>query len=68
MDTAFPLKTKEELRATTRSSDSLARSVMMSSEMPSEKYSRSASPLMLVKASTAIDALPGGGAARALQV
>ena len=36
-------------------------SVMMSSAIPSEKYSCSGSPLILVKASTAIDGLPGNG-------
>ena len=34
-------------------------SVMMSSVMPSEKYSCSGSPLILVKGSTAIDGLSG---------
>ena len=38
-------------------------SVMMSSAMPSEKYSCSGSPLMLVNASTAIDGLSGSGKA-----
>ena len=38
-------------------------SVMMSSAMPSEKYSCSGSPLMLVNASTAIDGLSGNGKA-----
>ena len=38
-------------------------SVMMSSAMPSEKYSCSGSPLMLVNASTAIEGLSGSGRA-----
>ena len=38
-------------------------SVMMSSAMPSEKYSCSGSPLILVNASTAIDGLSGSGRA-----
>ena len=34
---------------------------MMSSLMPSEKYSCSGSPLMLLNASTAMEGLPGTG-------
>src|SRR5262249_51223995 len=36
------------------------KSVIRSSVIPSEKYARSASPLMLSKGSTAIDGLPDG--------
>ena len=44
----------------TSSSDSLDRSVIRSSAMPSLKYSCSGSPLRLLKASTAIDAFAAG--------
>ncbi len=43
----------------TKSWMSFDSAVMMSSEMPSAKYSCSASPLMLAKGSTAIDGLSG---------
>ena len=49
------------LRETTASADTLLKSVMMSSVMPSLKYSCSGSPLMLAKGSTQID---GAAAAR----
>ena len=61
MWTFLPLKVNDELRAMTKSCDSFDSAVMMSSEMPSAKYSCSASPLMLAKGSTAIDGLSGGG-------
>src|SRR5216684_740316 len=44
----------EELRAITKNQRSLDSAVMMSSLIPSEKYSCSGSPLMLVKGSTAM--------------
>ena len=47
------------MRAITNSHRMRDSSVMMSSAMPSEKYSCSGSPLMLVKARTAIDGLSG---------
>src|SRR5438045_8816393 len=58
---------KEELRAITKNQRSLDNAVMMSSLIPSEKYSCSGSPLRLAKGSTAITGseLPmdaGGGA------
>ena len=43
----------------TKSCGSFDSAVMMSSEMPSAKYSCSASPLMLAKGSTAMDGLSG---------
>jgi hypothetical protein len=54
---------KEELRAITANDRSLESAVMMSSLMPSEKYSCSGSPVMLVKGSTAIAARSGSGSA-----
>ncbi len=45
---------KDELRAITKNQRSLDSAVMMSSLMPSEKYSCSGSPLMLMKGRTAI--------------
>ena len=45
----------EELRAITKNQRSFDSAVMMSSLMPSEKYSCSGSSLMLTKGSTAID-------------
>ena len=61
MWTFLPLKVNDELRAMTKSCESFDSAVMMSSEMPSAKYSCSASPLMLAKGSTAIDGLSGSG-------
>jgi hypothetical protein len=55
------LQTNEELRAITRSQRSFDSAVMMSSLMPSEKYSRSGSSLMLLKASTAMTGRSGNG-------
>jgi hypothetical protein len=45
----------DELRAMTKNQRSFDRPVMMSSEMPSAKYSCSGSPLILANGSTAID-------------
>ena len=50
--TCLPLNMKALLRETTDSAETLLRSVMMSSVMPSLKYSCSGSPLMLAKGST----------------
>ena len=50
---------KDELRAITKNQRSLDSAVMMSSLMPSEKYSCSGSPLMLTKGKTAIDGRSG---------
>ena len=52
---------KEELRATTKNQRSFDSAVMMSSLMPSEKYSCAGSPLMLMKGSTAIAGRSGSG-------
>ena len=49
----------EEFRAITNSESNRASSVMMSSVIPSVKYSCSGSPLMFVNASTAIEGLSG---------
>ena len=49
------------MRAITNSERNRDSSVMMSSVMPSEKYSCSGSPLMLVKGSTAIEGLSDDG-------
>ena len=54
--TFLPLKVNDELRAITMSCESFDSAVMMSSEMPSAKYSCSGSPLMLANGRTAIDA------------
>ena len=53
--TDLPLYVNAELRAMTDRPEIFERSVMRSSVMPSEKYSCSGSPLMLVKGSTTID-------------
>ena len=50
-----PLKENAVARDTMDSADTLPRSVMMSSVMPSLKYSCSGSPLMLAKGSTQIE-------------
>src|SRR4051812_6766296 len=55
----LPLYEKDELRAITNSDRNRDNSVMMSSVMPSVKYSCSGSSLMLWKGSTAIDGLSG---------
>src|SRR2546429_3837841 len=51
----------EELRAITKNQRGLDSAVMMSSLIPSEKYSCSGSPLTLVKGSTAIAGRSGRG-------
>src|SRR5271170_6958975 len=48
----------------TKSQRMRERAVMISSTMPSTKYSCSGSPLILAKGSTAIDGLSGSGSAR----
>src|SRR5467141_3611191 len=53
----------EEFRAITKNQRSLDSAVMMSSLMPSEKYSCSASPLMLTNGSTATAGRSGNGKA-----
>src|SRR5579863_8729418 len=55
MSLADPLNEKAVLRETTDSADTLPRSVMMSSVIPSLKYSCSGSPLMLLKGRTQMD-------------
>ena len=60
---AVPLYVNDELRAITARFDSCDRSVMMSSEIPSLKYSCSGSPLMFSNGSTAMDGLSGSGKA-----
>src|SRR3972149_6237331 len=64
--TGLPLYVKVELRAITSRPESLDRSVMMSSVMPSLKYSCSASPLMFWNGGTARDE-DSAGVADALQ-
>src|SRR5882757_9482773 len=54
---------KEELRAITKNQRSFDSAVMMSSLMPSEKYSCSESPLILLKGSTAMAGRSGNGTA-----
>src|SRR5690242_18977146 len=67
MSTCLPLYRKALLLEATASADTLLRSVMMSSVMPSLKYSCSESPLMLANGSTQIekrlDSLEEGDAA-----
>src|SRR5258708_26624247 len=53
----LPLKPKAVLRAQTSSAETLLRSVMMSSLIPSEKYSCSGSPLMLANGRTQMESL-----------
>src|SRR6516162_7283990 len=55
------LVSKVELRAMTNSQRMRDSAVMISSTMPSAKYSCSGSPLILAKGSTAIDGLSGSG-------
>ena len=55
----LPLNRKLEFRSITNSSENRDSSVMISSVMPSLKYSCSGSPLILVKARTAIEGLSG---------
>src|SRR6516164_9606823 len=59
--TAWPLYVKLELRAITKSQRTRDSAVMISSTMPSTKYSCSGSPLILAKGSTAIEGLSGSG-------
>jgi hypothetical protein len=54
---------KLELRAMTKSQRIRDSAVMISSTMPSAKYSCSGSPLIFVNGSTAIDGLSGSGSA-----
>src|SRR5437667_256624 len=53
-----PLNAKLELRAITTSDRYLDRAVMISSVMPSEKYSCSGSPLKLLKGRTTTEGFP----------
>src|SRR4051795_6675904 len=55
MGADFPLYRNDEFRAMTKNQRSLDSADMMSSLMPSEKYSCCRSSLMLTKGSTAID-------------
>src|SRR5258708_32401191 len=64
MCTALPLYVNEELRAITKNQRSFDSAVIMSPLIPSEKYSCSGSPLILVKGSTAIAGRSGSGKAR----
>ena len=59
ISTGRPLYVKLELRAITKNDRTRDSPVIMSSAIPSEKYSCSRSPLILVNASTAIDGLLG---------
>ena len=59
---------KLELRAMTNSHVIRESAVMISSTMPSAKYSCSGSPLILVKASTAIDGLSGSVTASLIEL
>ena len=53
----------DEFRAMTKNQRTRERAVMISSTIPSAKYSCSGSPLMLVKGKTATDGLSGRGGA-----
>ena len=59
--TALPLNTKLEFRAMTNSHRMRESAVRRSSVMPSEKYSSSTLPLMLMKGRTAMEGLSGSG-------
>src|SRR5215475_10501838 len=61
MSTARPLKVKLELRAMTNNDLKRESAVMISSTMPSAKYSCSGSPLMFWNGSTAMEGLSGNG-------
>jgi hypothetical protein len=70
-NTAFTYKgkvldVKEVLRATTDKAETFDKSVMMSSLMPSLKYSCSGSPLMFTKGRTQIDIARSSGASAGL--
>src|SRR3989441_9680876 len=67
MSSFFPLNANDDVRAATRNAWILVRALMISSAMPSVKYSFSGSALMLTNGSTAIDfgalapaGVPGG--------
>src|SRR5713226_4894432 len=65
--TSLPLNAKAEVRELTRIPSTLARALISSSVIPSEKYSFSRSLLMLTNGSTATEgaeAAPGCGARR----
>ncbi len=55
MSSCLPLKANEEVRDTTRRASTLLNALMISSAMPSVKYSLSGSALMLANGSTATD-------------
>src|SRR5688500_15566866 len=55
MSSLLPLKAKADVRDATPRARTLVSALMISSAMPSVKYSLSASALMLVKGRTAID-------------
>src|SRR6516164_392263 len=59
--TALPLKVKLELRAITNSHLKRESTVMISSTIPSAKYSCSGSPLRFANGITAIEGLSGSG-------
>src|SRR5258708_22905841 len=61
MSTVLPLYVNDEFRAITNNDFKRDKAVMMSSAIPSAKYSCSGSPLMLVNGSTAIEGLSGRG-------
>src|SRR6266403_3471527 len=61
MSTVLPLYVNDEFRAITNKDFNRDKEVMMSSAIPSAKYSCSGLPLMLVNGSTAIEGLSGRG-------
>src|SRR5258708_943600 len=61
----LPLKVKAVLRETTDKAETLERSVMMSSLIPSLKYSCCGSSLMLANGSTQMDSLDAARVERA---
>src|SRR6266403_1711671 len=61
MSTVLPLYVNDEFRAITNKDFNRDKEVMMSSAIPSAKYSCSGSPLMFVNGSTAIEGLSGRG-------
>src|SRR4029077_19306422 len=63
MWTALPLNVNEELRAITKNQRNFDKAAMMSSLIPSEKYSCSGSPLRFTKGSTAMAGRSGIGRA-----
>ena len=56
---SWPLNANADVRDATRSPSSLARALMISSVMPSAKYSLSLSALMFANGSTAMEACTG---------